>query len=164
MAATQGRIAGASNTAKPVSVQPAAHDTQFGAGTEQEEEPLHAFAGEQVDQTPATVEVHSRFRSAQIGAVQIGRWKGTLPVGIDADVTAAEWRAVELLPNEATRLASSIQPGGKPPQFQRQIDGVHYAPCKRRCDTEFRGALCRHGHSVHESGRIGKSGKLQQLS
>src|SRR5260370_7045390 len=117
MAATQGRIAGASNTAKPVSVQPAAHDIHVGAGTEPDEEALHAFAGEQVDQTPDTVEVHSRFRSAQIGAVQIGRWKGTLAVGIDADVTAAELRAVELLPNTATRLASSLQPGGNPPPF-----------------------------------------------
>src|SRR5260370_7351567 len=100
MAATQGRIAGASNTAKPVSVQPAAHDIHVGAGTEPDEEPLHAFAGEQVDQTPDTVEVHSRFRSAQIGAVQIGRWKGTLPVGINATSTPPQCRPSELLPNK----------------------------------------------------------------
>src|SRR5258708_12358818 len=110
MAATQGRIAGASNTAKPVSVQPAAHDIHVGAGTEPDEEALHAFAGEQVDQTPDTVEVHSRFRSAQIGAVQIGPWKGTLAVGIDADVTPPQGRALELLPMEPIRRAPSIPP------------------------------------------------------
>jgi hypothetical protein len=35
---------------------------------------------------------------------------------------------MELFSNEAVRLASSIQPGGKPPHFQRQIDLVHCAP------------------------------------
>src|ERR1700738_3025303 len=101
MAPTQRRIAGASNPAKPASLQPAAHDIHVGAGAEPDKESLHAFGAEQID------------------AMEMGEWKRTLTIRIDGDVTIAEGRAVELLPNEAIRLAFSIQPGGEAPHFQR---------------------------------------------
>src|SRR5260370_27236139 len=119
MAATQRRIAGASNTAKPASLQPAAHGIHVGAGAEPDKEPFYPMAREQIDVSPDTVEIHSRFGAAQIDAIEIGGWKGALAVGIDSDVTIAEGRAVELLPNKIIWLAFSVQPGGKPPQFQR---------------------------------------------
>src|ERR1700730_13834973 len=141
MAATQRRIAGASNPAKPASLQPAAHDIHVGAGAEPDKESLHAFGAEQIDVTPDTVAIHARFGAAQIDAIEIGGWKRTLTIRIDGDVTIAEGRAVELLPNEAIRLAFSIQPGGERARVQREIDRLHFAPCQSRHYTRFRGRL-----------------------
>src|SRR6202011_1901576 len=133
LAAAQGRIAGASNTGKPAALQPAAHHIHVGAGAEPDEEPPHPFGREQLNQTLNAVEVHPRFCSAQIDAIEIRGGKRALAVGIDGDVTTAEGSAMELLANEAVRLASAVQPGGEPPHFQRQIDLVHYAPRELRC-------------------------------
>ena len=128
----EGRIAGALDAGQSALLQPAARHIHVGAGTEPDKETLHAFGRKQIDETPDAFRPHPCFGAAQIDAIEVGGCVGCLTTGIDGDVTTAEGRAVELSPHQAVRPAPCIQPGGKPPQFQRQADLVHCAPREHR--------------------------------
>ena len=128
----EGRIAGAPDAGQSALLQPAARHVHVWAGAEPDEEALHAFGRKQPDETPDATRIHPCFGAAQIDAIEVGGCKGSLTAGIDGDVTIAEGCAVEFSADQAIRPASRIQPGGKPPHFQRQADLVHCAPREHR--------------------------------
>ena len=75
-----------------------------------------------------------------------------MPFGIDGDVALPEGWTIELTANEIVRLATRVEPGGKPLHLQSQGDLIHRTPANRDI-----GAV--NGVSfviVHESGWIGK--------
>ena len=58
-----------------------------------------------------------------------------MPFGIDGDVALPEGPTIELTANKIVRLATRVEPGGKPLHFQSQIDLIHRTPANR--DARF---------------------------
>src|SRR5665213_657552 len=89
-----------------------------GPGLSQTKNRFTPIGRKQIDQPRHAVGLHSRFGSAEVDAVHIDRCDGSLSLGIDGDIAAAERRALKLPANETARPAVCIQPNSKPVHFE----------------------------------------------